>query len=149
MCGVLLTWEVDRQGTRAQYCAECTPERRREIGVAIQLTPASRNSTSPASAARRLAKNAAIRNAELEWERKHDRCAFDPAWFLAEIQPALAVVTLTTIAKETGMSTSAASKIRSGKRVPHPRHWEALASLVGLTKGEVELRAGARRETEP
>jgi hypothetical protein len=49
----------------------------------------------------------------------------------------LATVTLPAIAKATGMSTSAAAKLRAGRRVPHPRHWAALASLVWaeLTRG--------------
>jgi hypothetical protein len=42
-------------------------------------------------------------------------------------------------AKATEMSTSAAAKVRAGRRVPHPRHWAAaLAALVG-----VELIEGA------
>jgi len=28
-----------------------------------------------------------------------------------------------------GMSTSSASKVRAGRRVPHPRHWEALKTV--------------------
>ena len=39
-------------------------------------------------------------------------------------------MTVTEIARATGMSTSAASKVRAGKRVPHPRHWEGLKVLM-------------------
>jgi transcriptional regulator with XRE-family HTH domain len=43
----------------------------------------------------------------------------------------LAGVTLSEIAKATGMSTSNAAMVRSGKRVPHPRPWDGLQALVG------------------
>ncbi len=31
--------------------------------------------------------------------------------------------------KATGMSTASASKVRAGRRVPHPGHWDALGEL--------------------
>jgi hypothetical protein len=46
-----------------------------------------------------------------------------------QILPRLADVSLTTIARATGMSDSSASKVRAGRRMPHPRHWEALGEL--------------------
>lgn len=39
--------------------------------------------------------------------------------------------TLSEIATATGLSLAACSRIRAGARVPHPRHWEALAKLAG------------------
>jgi len=48
---------------------------------------------------------------------------------VANVLPGLVRVTLTAIAKPTGMSTSNAAKVRSGKRVPHPRHWAGLVAL--------------------
>ena len=38
------------------------------------------------------------------------------------------------------MSTSAAAKVRAGLTIPHPRHWAALAALVGveLPKGSLD-----------
>jgi hypothetical protein len=53
----------------------------------------------------------------------------DPHHYLAEVAPKLGQFTITRIARATGMSTSSASKIRSGKQLPHPRHWKALAEL--------------------
>jgi hypothetical protein len=44
----------------------------------------------------------------------------------------LATLSMTAIARVTGMSTTTAGKVRSGQRVPHPRHWEALGTLVGV-----------------
>ena len=53
----------------------------------------------------------------------------DPAVFRREILPQIQDVLLTDLAEATGLTKSACSRIRAGKTVPHPRHWEALASL--------------------
>jgi CRISPR-associated endonuclease Cas1 len=61
-----------------------------------------------------------------------------PAWpdektYMSEIQPRLASVTIADIAAMLGVSESYAADIRSGRRRPHPRHWQALAELVGVS----------------
>jgi len=58
-----------------------------------------------------------------------------PAWLTAElfthrIQPLLSNVPMSVIRSSIGVSNWYASKIRKGYR-PHPRHWRALAELVG------------------
>jgi|SRR5271166_4652242 len=63
--------------------------------------------------------------------------AMQPAWlteqvFSEKIQPALAQASATAIAKRIGVSRWYAGRIRAGYR-PHPRHWEALAGLAGVT----------------
>jgi hypothetical protein len=37
---------------------------------------------------------------------------------------------LKAIAKATGLSLTACSRIRVGSQVPHPRHWQALIALA-------------------
>ncbi len=64
-----------------------------------------------------------------------------PSWLTAEfysetIQPLLAKISTSTIARTIGVSRWYAGKLRHGYR-PHPRHWQALAKLGG-----VPLRAG-------
>jgi hypothetical protein len=61
-----------------------------------------------------------------------------PAWlneetYLGKIQPLLAGLTQSAIASALGLSKPYASAIRAGRRVPHPRHWQALAKLVGVS----------------
>ena len=46
------------------------------------------------------------------------------------IQPGLANVPLSEITAGTGLSITTASGARTGKRVPHPRHWNALAHVL-------------------
>jgi CRISPR-associated endonuclease Cas1 len=65
-----------------------------------------------------------------------------PEWLTEEfyrdkIQPRLATVAVRTIAEALGISGPYATDIRSGKRVPHPRHWLTLARLIGCPTSKV------------
>jgi hypothetical protein len=50
---------------------------------------------------------------------------------LTDVLPGLKLLPIRTISEATGLSEHYCSLIRLGKRVPHPRHWEALARLGG------------------
>ena len=61
-----------------------------------------------------------------------------PAWltrdvYVNRVQPALASVAKSRVRSALGISEPYASGIQSGKRVPHARHWQALAGLAGLS----------------
>jgi hypothetical protein len=61
-----------------------------------------------------------------------------PAWlnyetYTNQIQPRLALIAVSVIASAIGVSVPYAADIRSGKRIRHPRHWQLLASLVGVS----------------
>jgi CRISPR-associated endonuclease Cas1 len=58
-----------------------------------------------------------------------------PSWltkdiYICEIQPRLKTITLSVLASTLGISLAYAVDIRSGRRVPHPRHWQTLAKLL-------------------
>jgi hypothetical protein len=60
-----------------------------------------------------------------------------PAWLTEQvydqkIQPLLAPMTNKMVAEQIGVSKAFAGRIRRGYR-PHPRHWLALAKLVGVS----------------
>ncbi len=60
-----------------------------------------------------------------------------PTWLSADVYkrelfPRLRQVTVAAIASALSVSEVYASNIRSGKRKPHPRHWQALAKLSGI-----------------
>ena len=60
-----------------------------------------------------------------------------PSWLTEEcyvhrIQPLLRGKKVREIAEAMEASEPYAAFVRSGQRRPHPRHWEALAQLVGL-----------------
>ena len=66
-----------------------------------------------------------------------------PEWlneelFLKEIQPLLKNFKIKVISTALGVCASYAAQIRSGKLLPHPRHWQALANLVQVSKGAAD-----------
>ncbi len=63
------------------------------------------------------------------WAREHPGQR-DEAWFKRVIVPKLDAFTLKVIAAATGLSLAACSRVRSGAKVPHPRHWDRLLALV-------------------
>jgi hypothetical protein len=66
-----------------------------------------------------------------EWRRDHGSQVRDNVWFRREVLPRLDGFSLKEMAEVTGLSLAACSRIRSGARVPHPRHWDAFVSLTG------------------
>jgi hypothetical protein len=58
-----------------------------------------------------------------------DRSTYD-----REIRPRLASVTISTISSTLGVCESYAADIRAGRHSPHPRHWQELAKLVGVSE---------------
>ncbi len=77
---------------------------------------------------------AAVRATEQEWERDHRGMARPLPSEFARIREALSGIPLRRIAESIGVSQTAASKIRSGKLVPHVRNWEALANLAEIDR---------------
>ena len=78
-----------------------------------------------------------------ETQRRHALAKKDwqpsslPAWlneetYTRKIQPLLAGIANPVIMSALGVSVTYAVAIRAGRRRPHPRHWEALAGLVGI-----------------
>jgi CRISPR-associated endonuclease Cas1 len=61
-----------------------------------------------------------------------------PAWltrefYVRQILPALARVAKSRIRSELHISEPYASYIQDGTRIPHPRHWKALAEIAGIS----------------
>ena len=65
------------------------------------------------------------------WAREH-LDEHDEAWFKREIAPRLDAFSLRQIAKATGLSLGACSRIRAGAKIPHPRHWDCLVALARM-----------------
>jgi len=76
-----------------------------------------------------------------ETQRRHAaalkswHAADQPDWltevtYRERIQPLLAGITVPTISTALGISEPYATDIRAGRRLPHPRHWKALAQLA-------------------
>jgi CRISPR-associated endonuclease Cas1 len=80
-----------------------------------------------------------------ETQRRHEAAkrawrSAQPIWldehiYIREIRPRLASVTISTISSTLGICESYAADIRAGRHRPHPRHWQTLAKLVGVSTG--------------
>jgi CRISPR/Cas system-associated endonuclease Cas1 len=71
-------------------------------------------------------------------EKRAWRPSQQPEWltletYVQKIQPRLTEVTVAAISTALGISGPYATDIRAGRRYPHPRHWEELARLVGIS----------------
>jgi hypothetical protein len=63
-----------------------------------------------------------------------------PGWltrdvYVKQVQPALARIAKSRIRSAVGVSEPYSWDIQTGKRIPHQRHWQALAELVGVSAG--------------
>jgi hypothetical protein len=64
-----------------------------------------------------------------EWKRERGAQGRDEAWFRREVLPKLDGCPLKVLAAATGLSLVSCSRIRSGLRPPHRRHWDAFLAL--------------------
>jgi hypothetical protein len=60
-----------------------------------------------------------------------------PSWlneeyYINKIQPQLKAMKVREIAEALRVSQPYAAVVRSGRRRPHPRHWQTLALLLGI-----------------
>jgi hypothetical protein len=124
------------------YCRRCWPERRAAF-AAIGTEASQAQLTAPDDRARRRAQTAAGKAAAKE-EAAAAR-GFDPHDFETVILPALRGVLPTDIAAATGLSVKTAYGIRAGSKVPHPRHWPALAGLAATAGPPVDRYQAGRR----
>jgi hypothetical protein len=76
-----------------------------------------------------------VKAAEAAWAAAGSRSPISEAQLYEEVLPRLQQVAVRQIQDATGLSSSACSKIRSGGRPPHPRHWAALAELASSLPG--------------
>lgn len=111
-----------------ERCANCGREFAREkmiavakVGRALAHEPAARQKCSETQRRHEAA--------EREWERSGES-SISEELYRTQVQPKLKSVTLPAIMDALKVSVVYASHIRRGQ-VPHRRHWESLAGLVG------------------
>ena len=75
---------------------------------------------------------ASARIAQEAWRAEHPDAVIDRADFLATVTPRLRGHRLREIMDAAGVTKATASSYRNGKSVPHPSHWPALMTMVGL-----------------
>jgi CRISPR-associated endonuclease Cas1 len=69
--------------------------------------------------------------AQHSWKPSNQPAWLTPELFAQHVQPLLSNIPMSVVRSSIGVSNWYASKIRKGYR-PHPRHWQALAELVGI-----------------
>jgi CRISPR-associated endonuclease Cas1 len=135
-CGTLLS------EPRQQLCAGCWASERVALqtqraarGVAERARRRAAGETDPTQTeqarAKRRASLIAGKQAEAAWLHANPTARADPERWIV-IRGGLTDIPLARITLATGLSLSASSRVRSGKLVPHLRHWESLAGLSRL-----------------
>jgi CRISPR-associated endonuclease Cas1 len=120
--------------TGRSHCARCAvQDATRRLGDAARLGREA--ARSPEACAKHSATRRRHAQACSAWDP-----STQPAWltedvFLQKVQPLLVALSTSKIAAAIGVSRGYAGRIRDGYR-PHPRHWEALRALVGISAGE-------------
>jgi CRISPR-associated endonuclease Cas1 len=127
------------------FCRGCgktiTNESTNCAGCAVE--PATKRLLSAASLGRVAARSSAARAKHGATRRRHAKACSEwdastqPAWLTSEmfsqtIQPLLRSIRTSAIRSRIGVSRWYAGRIRQGYR-PHPRHWQALAQLAGVS----------------
>ncbi len=69
--------------------------------------------------------------AKRAWQASGQPVWLDKDFYLRRIQPLLSGVTVPVLTSALSISEPYAAEIRAGRYLPHPRHWQTLARLVG------------------
>jgi len=120
------------EGVKNRYCRSCAIEVSRETMAQVALIGHAKSKTQRAKA--HISKALSDHAVANSWWSPSSL----PAWlneegYVQQIQPRLRTVKVREIAQALQISKPYAAFIRAGRRRPHPRHWQALAKLLGLT----------------
>jgi CRISPR-associated endonuclease Cas1 len=119
-------------GVKNRYCKSCAVEVSRENMAQVALIRHSRPKTQGAKnrISKRISEHAV---ANTWWEPKNLPSWLTEECYVQRIQPLLRGRKVREIAETMQVSQPYAAFIRSGRRRPHPRHWQALAELVSVS----------------
>lgn len=120
--------EIDRRSNNCRYCAlSSNPDRIKEVARIGRVA-----AHSPGAEAKRAATQKINTQAVLDWDPSDQPSWLTQPFYIGKVQPILASTPVSSITKHLNVSVGYADQIRKG-RIPHPRHWKALAELAGLT----------------
>jgi len=88
----------------------------------------------PEANAKRVEKQAKQWAARWAWKPEDQPAWLTGDFYVTQIQPRLATIEVPRIAAALGVSEAYAADIRAGRHRPHPRHWSALAGVVGASQ---------------
>jgi CRISPR-associated endonuclease Cas1 len=117
---------------RASHCKLCV----KEI-LSAHITEAAQvgriAAQSPNAQIKRAATQEINARARYDWKPSSQPSWLTADFYAKEVQPRLSSISGSSIAKSLRVSYSYADEIRKG-RLPHPRHWRALAELAGASQ---------------
>lgn len=111
------------------FCSKCAIPATRE-----NFDAGRKSAQSPEHLARRASTMRLHKQAIQNWNASDLPAWLTQSFYLRQIQPALVTVAKSRIRLALGVSEPYSSDIKSGKCIPHQRHWNALAQLVGCLK---------------
>jgi hypothetical protein len=115
-----------------KYCVRCKPIISREN--MIEAAKLGRIATiSPKAQERRAATQRRQAIARRSWQASQKPRWLDGVFYCETIQPLLSALTVRVISLALDVSEPYATSIRTGRCIPHPRHWLELAKLVGIS----------------
>ena len=120
------------EGVRSRYCKSCAVEVARENMAQVALIGHSKPKTAKVKA--RISKtlsNHAVANTW--WDPSGLPKWLTEKCYSEQIQPRLRDKKIRNIAEAIQVSEPYAALVRSGRRRPHPRHWQKLAELTGVS----------------
>jgi CRISPR-associated endonuclease Cas1 len=122
------------EGIQNRYCRSCAVEASRENMAQVALLGHRRPKTKQAKAriSKRISDHAV---ANTWWDPSGLPDWLTPDFYVQRIQPSLKEKKVREIAEAMHVSQPYAALVRSGRRRPHPRHWQALAKLTGIRGG--------------
>ncbi len=116
--------------SESKTCVQCgVPTSTKNMLSAARI--GRRTANGPEAQVKRATKARKNALAQHSWKESDQPAWLTPELFAGKIQPLLSSVSMSAIRSALGVSNWYASKIRKGYR-PHPRHWRALAELVGV-----------------
>ena len=80
--------------------------------------------------------NRRLATAEAAWKPSDQPKWLTERVYLEQIGPSLKRISVPRLAAALGVSKLDASAIRAGRRQPHPRHWQALATLAEVCRSK-------------
>ena len=121
--------EISRGST---HCARCAVQH--NVDSLVKLARKGRVAAQSEQAQqRRTATQVGHAASIAAWRRSELPTWLDEPFYRREIQPRLGRVKLSVLSTALGVSIPYVANIRSGKRIPHARHWQTLARLAGVT----------------
>jgi len=120
------------EGVKNRYCRSCAVEASRETMAQVALLghakPKSKKTKAHIS---KTLSDHAVANSW--WDPSSLPSWLSEECYARKIQPQLRTIKVREISETMHVSKSYAALVRSGRRRPHPRHWQTLAELVSVS----------------